>query len=61
MDDLLAALGLAVVLEGAVYALFPAFMQRRLADIIGQPPERIRIAGLTAAFFGILLVWLARG
>jgi len=42
MDDLLIALGLVMVLEGAAYALFPVQMInmiRRLPDI---PPHAIR-------------------
>ena len=37
MWDLLAALGLALVLEGVLYALFPAAMRRFMAEALKQP------------------------
>jgi len=61
MDDLWAALGLLLVIEGALYALFPGQMidaMRRLPEI---PPRMIRLAGLTAIVLGWLLVKLIRG
>ncbi len=60
MDDLLIALGLVMVLEGAAYALFPVQMInmiRRLPDI---PPHAIRLAGLMAVALGWLLVKFVR-
>ncbi len=60
MRDLAAALALAIALEGMIYALFPSAMQRMMATVLEQPPERLRIAGLVAAAIGVLLVWLVR-
>lgn len=61
MTDLLAALGLAIALEGIVYALFPTAMQRMMASVLTQAPGRLRIGGLFAAATGVMLVWLVRG
>jgi len=61
MDDLWAALGLLLVLEGAIYALFPQQMidmMRKLPDI---SPRVIRMAGLSAIVLGWLLVKFIRG
>lgn len=61
MDDLLAALGLVLVLEGAMYALFPQGMiqaMRRLPEI---PPATLRLFGLVSVGLGWLLVKLIRG
>ena len=60
MEDLAVALGLAVALEGMLYALFPGAMQRMIAKVITQPPERLRLAGLAGAAVGVLVVWLVR-
>jgi len=60
MDDLLAAFGLVLVLEGALYALFPQGMintMRRLPDI---PPATLRLMGLISVALGWLLVKLIR-
>lgn len=61
MDDLLAAMGLVLVTEGALYALFPQAMintMRRLPEI---PPASLRMTGLLAVALGWLLVKWIRG
>jgi len=60
MTDLLAALGLAVAIEGILYALFPDAMRRMMARALALPPGVIRGTGLAAAALGVALVWLAR-
>mgnify|MGYP003424236848 CR=1 FL=1 len=42
-------------------ALFPDAMRRMMERALALPPEAIRLGGLTAAGFGVILVWLARG
>jgi uncharacterized protein YjeT (DUF2065 family) len=61
MDDLLAAMGLVLVIEGALYALFPQAMintMRRLPDI---PPASLRMMGLLSVAIGWFLVKWIRG
>jgi len=60
MDDLWVALGLVLVIEGAIYALFPQGMiemMRRLPDI---PARTVRITGIVAIAIGWLIVRLVR-
>ncbi|EAU56040.1 DUF2065 domain-containing protein [Mariprofundus ferrooxydans] len=60
MDDLLAALGLVLVLEGAFYALFPQGMinmMRRIPDI---PPASLRLMGIVAVAIGWVIVKVVR-
>lgn len=47
-----------LVLEGALYALFPEWMRRVLTAALEQPPEVLRIGGLVAAIAGVALAWL---
>ena len=61
MTELFVAVGLAIAIEGFVYALFPNAMKRMMVQILEQPPEKIRSAGLTAAVIGVGLIWLIRG
>jgi len=61
MVDLAAALGLALVIEGAAYALFPQEMKRLVALLVTQPEGFVRIAGLAAAMIGLMFVVLAKG
>ncbi|MDA1091076.1 MAG: DUF2065 domain-containing protein [Proteobacteria bacterium] len=58
---LLTALGLAIAIEGMIYALFPEAMKRMMAAVMVQPAGGIRIAGLGAAVAGVFILWLVRG
>lgn len=60
-DELLTALALVLVIEGAIYALFPEMMQRAMAVVLELPPSSLRTGGLAAAVVGTVLVWLLRG
>ena len=55
----LRALGLAFVLEGLCWALFPGGMRRVMADLLPRPESQLRLAGLSAVVAGLLIVRLA--
>ena len=61
MSDFLAALGLAIVIEGLVYAAFPEQMKKWLAGLLTQPSPRIRAVALACAALGLGLLWAVRG
>jgi len=61
MDDLLVAFGLVMVLEGAMYALFPQQMIDMIRRLPDMSPGAIRLAGLVAVAMGWLVVKFARG
>ena len=60
MRDLATGLALVLVIEGVLYALFPEGMKRIAARAIVVPPQLLRAAGLLAAAFGVVVVWLVR-
>lgn len=60
MADLLTALGLAVAIEGLLYALFPNAMKKMMLQVLAQPRSSLRTAGLVAAIAGVGIVWLVR-
>lgn len=60
MADLLTALGLAVAIEGLLYALFPNAMKKMMLQVLAQPQASLRTAGLVAAIAGVGIVWLIR-
>jgi uncharacterized protein len=60
MRDLSTALALVLVIEGALYTLFPEGMRRAAARALAVPPQTLRLAGLAAACAGVILVWLVR-
>lgn len=61
MNDLAVALGLMLVIEGAMYALFPDAMKRMTAQIALLPPQQLRTAGLLLALLGFATVAILRG
>lgn len=60
MSDFLAALGLVLVLEGALYALAPEGMKRLMVASQALPSGTLRACGLGAAVLGVMIVWLVR-
>ncbi|MDX8384447.1 MAG: DUF2065 domain-containing protein [Ghiorsea sp.] len=60
MDDLWVAIGLVLVLEGAMYALFPTAMIDMLRKIPEMPPASLRMMGLSCLAMGWMIVWLVR-
>lgn len=60
MHEFLVAIALAFVLEGLLYAAFPAFMKRTLATILQSPEAQIRVIGLTTAIFGIIFLFVLK-
>lgn len=61
MDDFVTAVGLVLVLEGALYALFPEGMQRMMEQALALSPAFLRKTGLVIAVTGFCIVWLMRG
>lgn len=55
---LVAGLGIAIALEGALYALAPETMKRLIEQIGMVGPDQLRLAGLTALCLGVALVAL---
>jgi uncharacterized protein YjeT (DUF2065 family) len=60
MPDLIAAIGLALVIEGILMTLFPGGMRRWMAALLERPASELRAAGLASAIIGLGVVWLAR-
>jgi uncharacterized protein len=61
VTDFFAALALAILIEGLVYAAFPEQMKRALAAVQSQPASTIRAVALTCAAAGLVLLWFIRG
>ena len=61
MTEIWLALALILVIEGALYALFPDGMKRMIGELLTVPTGVLRGFGLGAAAVGVLLVGLIRG
>jgi uncharacterized protein YjeT (DUF2065 family) len=61
MSNLIVALGLVLVIEGALWALAPGLGRKFLEATAGMPESTLRMVGAGAAAAGVLLIWAARG
>ncbi len=61
MSDLVAALGLVLVIEGLLWAAFPGMGARLLQAMAESPEPVVRISGVVAIAMGVAIVWLVRG
>jgi uncharacterized protein YjeT (DUF2065 family) len=61
MKDLIVALGLVLVIEGALWALAPRAALEMLKIAATAPEKNLRAGGAIAVAAGVLIVWLARG
>ena len=59
-SDLGTALGLALAIEGALYALAPSAMRRLMARVLDREQASLRIAGVAAVVTGLAIVWFIR-
>jgi len=60
MKLLLALIGLVLIFEGLPYAAFPEAMQRWLQQVTALPPRALRLFGVAAVAFGLLLCYLTQ-
>jgi uncharacterized protein len=60
MFDLIAALGLALAVEGILFAAFPDGVRRAMYEAAHTPSDRMRLVGIISAAVGVLIVWGAR-
>jgi uncharacterized protein YjeT (DUF2065 family) len=61
MSDLVVALGLVLVIEGVLWAAFPAIGRAILEAAAATPEPTLRLSGAVAVAIGMALVWLVRG
>ena len=60
LSDVLAALGLLLVLEGIVPFLHPLGVKRALARLLTLPDRELRFAGLGSMLVGVVILFLVR-
>jgi uncharacterized protein YjeT (DUF2065 family) len=61
MAQFIIAIGLVLVIEGLLFAAFPAVAKRVAATALETPEASLRVAGLVSAMLGLVLIWLMRG
>lgn len=60
MTEIIVAIGLVLVIEGLLYALFPASMKKMMTVALKQPEAGLRQAGLIAAAIGVAIIYLIK-
>jgi len=60
MQDLWTALGLVILLEGVIYALFPCLMIEMMRKIPDISPASLRMMGIVGVALGWLVVHFTR-
>jgi uncharacterized protein len=60
MVDLIAALGVALAVEGLLFAAFPDGVRKAMYEAAHTPSDRMRLVGIISAVAGVLIVWAAR-
>ncbi len=61
MNELLAGLGLAIVLDGLLWALWPELGRTIVRELESLPERQLAMIAWTMVVLGMVLVWLARG
>lgn len=56
--EILTFLGLAIVFEGMLMALFPGALRRMMAEMSAFAPERLRRLGLLASILGAAFLFV---
>ena len=58
LTKLLLGVGLVLVIEGSLYALFPSFLPRMMRQIETISDAQLRFGGVLALAAGVGLVWI---
>jgi hypothetical protein len=61
MQDLLTAVGLVLVIEGLIWAVFPRYGRRMLEVATTTPEQQLQVGGAAAVAMGVVIVWMVRG
>jgi uncharacterized protein YjeT (DUF2065 family) len=60
MSDFLVGIGLVFVIEGLLFAAFPAHVKRAMTAVIESNDMSLRVIGIGSAIVGLIVVWLVR-
>ena len=57
MNEFGIAIGLLLIIEGLLYAIFPKAMKSILSNMKDLPIDKLRLGGLVFAALGFVIVW----
>jgi uncharacterized protein len=58
--DFLIGFGILLVIEGLLFTAAPGWMRRAMKSALATPDNILRIAGISSAVVGLILIWLIR-
>ena len=61
MQEFGVAIGLVLVIEGLLWAMFPGYGVKMLQLLSSIPEGNLRTSGAVAVAAGVLVVWLCKG
>jgi uncharacterized protein YjeT (DUF2065 family) len=61
LQELIIALGLFLVLEGLIYALFPSGVKKMAEQLPMIADQSLRMFGVLIIGLGVLIVWFVKG
>ncbi len=59
--EIITAIGLVLVIEGLIWALFPDLFAKLAVLASDVPESQLRASGVMAIAAGVFVVWLVRG
>ena len=59
MQFILGSLGLLLIIEGLLYALFPNRMKNMIKSMLEMNNDTLKWGGLASAIVGLLMLWTA--
>ena len=59
MQFILGSLGLLLIIEGLLYALFPNRMKNMIRSMLEMKNDTLKWGGLASAIVGFLMLWTA--
>ena len=59
MQFILGSLGLLLIIEGLLYALFPNRMKNMIRSMLEMNNDTLKWGGLASAIVGFIMLWIA--
>jgi len=60
MNEFFIAISLVVVIEGFLYAIFPAHMKKLIELMLNYSDNSLRYGGIIFVVIGLFLIWIAK-
>lgn len=60
VQDFLIGIGVLLFVEGLLFAAMPEWMRKAMQSALTTPENILRIAGISSAVVGLVLIWLVR-